>query len=146
MSSFKNWEVPTIEVPIYWLHLAHINLTMSNYIKTLGQFIADNNLWAKLFKAQTPGKRIVPSQSGDNDAKYGLRIDAGQVIGSTKTIYLQVNKEAKGKALAEFVKKNGSHANLATVTIDVNTAAKDQPEAGKKAWESITKQAKPKLG
>lgn len=119
---------------------------MSNYIKKLNQFIADNNLWTKLFKAQTPGKRILPSQSGGKDAKYGLRIDAGQVIGTTKTIYLQVNKEAKGKALADFVKKNGSHANLATVTIDLNTAEKDQPEAGKKAFESIAEQAKPKLG
>lgn len=119
---------------------------MSTYIKKFGQFIADNNLWSKLFATQTAGSRILPQKAGDNDAKHGLRIDAGQVIGSTKTLYLQVNKEAKGKALADFVKKNGSHANLASVTVDVNTPVEDQPEVGTKAFENMTEQAKSKLG
>ncbi|KAI4288378.1 MAG: hypothetical protein L6R35_002366, partial [Caloplaca aegaea] len=128
------------------LSLKSVPSAMSTYIKKFGQFIADNNLWSKLFATQTAGSRILPQKAGDNDAKHGLRIDAGQVIGSTKTLYLQVNKEAKGKALADFVKKNGSHANLASVTVDVNTPVEDQPEVGTKAFENMTEQAKSKLG
>ncbi len=75
-------------------------------------------MFKKLFAKQTPGKRIAPSQIGDNDAKYQLRLDAGEVVRGQKDVYLQFNSQAKNDALKRFKGKNGSHANLATATVD----------------------------
>lgn len=100
----------------------------------------------KIFDTQTPGKRIAPPQAGDNDAKYGLRLDAGETHDGKKTIYLQVNTQAKSDALKNFKKKNGTHANLATGTIDVNTPEEDQKKVAEVFWKGVSSEAKSKLG
>ncbi len=56
-------------------------------------------------------------EMGDNDAKYQLRLDAGEVVHGQKNVYLQVNSQAKNDALKRFRGKNGSYAKLATATV-----------------------------
>ena len=49
----------------------------------------------KIFGQHTPEKSIAPAQPGHNDAKFQLRLDAGEVVGGKKNIYLQVNSQAE---------------------------------------------------
>jgi hypothetical protein len=119
---------------------------MSKTLKAFGEAMVKENMFKKVFARQTPGKRIAPPQSGDNDSKYQLRLDAGETVGGKKTIYLQVNSQAKNDALKKFKEKHGTHANLATATIDENTPQKDQKEVFNRMWNDMAAQAKNKLG
>ena len=81
----------------------------------------------KLTAAWNAGSRIVPSRSQRNDKDYQLRIDAGELLSDRyRVVYLQVNSQAKGTKLKEWVRTYGSHANLASAQFD--TFASD-PEA-----------------
>ena len=80
------------------------------------------------------------------DAQFGLRFDAGEVVNGKKTVYLQVNSQAKNGALQKFRQKNGTHANLATAVIDENTPEDKQEEMFKKMWDEIDPQIKQRLG
>src|SRR5271170_6177355 len=67
------------------------------------------------------GSRLQPSRTPRNDEDAEFRIDQGHVHdkeGKVYDIVLQANRQAKSEAIKEFVKKNSSHAKLATATID----------------------------
>jgi len=118
---------------------------MSKIIKAFGEFLLQESNYKKLFSKQSPGNRIVPPQTGVNDSKYELRLDAGEAHGGKKRVYLQVNTQAKNDALKKFRGKHGSHANLAVGTIDENTPAKDQKEAAEQLWAQMERAAKDNL-
>ncbi|KAF2148924.1 hypothetical protein K461DRAFT_282403 [Myriangium duriaei CBS 260.36] len=115
---------------------------MSSVIKQFGQLILEGGLWNKFFQKQTPGKRIVPAQAKDNDAKAQLRIDAGETINGKKNVYLQVNSQAKNESLVKWRKKHGSHANLAVGQIDENTPPEKQEEAARELVQSMMAEAR----
>lgn len=119
---------------------------MSKVLKQFEDEIFKGGLYKKLFQKQTPGKRIAPSQAKGNDTTYQLRLDAGESKDGKKNVYLQVNSQAKNDALVAFKKKNGTHANLASGSIDENTPVESQEEAARKFWEAMAKQAKDQLG
>lgn len=118
---------------------------MSKVFKQFEEAIFKGSLYKKLFQTQAPGKCIAPVQAKDNDSKLQLRLDAGESRNGVKNVYLQVNSEAKNDALAKFKQKEGTHAKLASGTIDEKTPAESQEEAARKFWEDMTKQAKEKL-
>ncbi|KAL9004658.1 MAG: hypothetical protein Q9188_002518 [Gyalolechia gomerana] len=119
---------------------------MSKVVTKFVQALFENGWFKKLFDNHTPGSRIAPPKSGNNDAKHQLRIDAGEVVDGRKFLYLQVNSEAKSETLKKFIGKEGTHANLATVSIDINTAVEKQEEVAENAMADIKGQAKKKLG
>ncbi|KFX96260.1 hypothetical protein V490_03455 [Pseudogymnoascus sp. VKM F-3557] len=119
---------------------------MSKVIKQLEEALFKAGLYKKLFQKQTPGKRILPAQAKDNDAKFQLRIDAGRSDNGIKNVYLQVNSQAKNGALKEFKQKFGTDANLAVGSIDENTPVDAQEEAAKELWQGLAQQAKDNLG
>lgn len=53
-------------------------------LKQLEDLIFNGKNYEKLFKKQTPGRRIIPQQAKDNDEKYQLRLDAGESIDGKK--------------------------------------------------------------
>lgn len=71
------------------------------------------------------GNRIILSKT--KDAAVQLRVDAGHFDPATKQLngLLQVNSQAKSPALVAWVKKNSTHAQLATATFDTNADDKD---------------------
>ena len=119
---------------------------MSKPLKALREALLNQGMFKKIFGKHTPGKRIAPAQTGDNDAKYQLRLDAGEVVGGKKNIYLQVNSQVKNEALKDFKKKTGTHANLAVASVDENTLEADQQKVFDEFWNDIESQAKNKLG
>jgi len=81
----------------------------------------------KLRAVWNAGSRIVPSKNSKNDSEFQLRIDAGELLENRyRMLYLQVNSQAKSTKLREWVRKHGTHANLASTRFD--TLAED-PEA-----------------
>lgn len=73
----------------------------------------------KLAGSWNAGGRIVPSRSRRNDEDYQLRIDAGELLSDRyRIVYLQVNSQARGTKLKEWLRKHGSHANLASARFD----------------------------
>ncbi|KAI1166395.1 hypothetical protein F5B18DRAFT_77381 [Nemania serpens] len=97
---------------------------ISNFVKA---FQTTGNVTAKLLKAFSVGNRVWPSRTSRNDSKHELRIDAGALEGERyRLFHLQVNSQVSNSGLKKWVRKNGTHANLATVKFD--TLAED-PEA-----------------
>lgn len=119
--------------------------SMSKTLKAFGEALLTENMFKKLFAKQTPGKRIAPPQAGDNDSKLQLRLDAGELVDGSKKVYLQVNSQAKNDALKKYRDKHGSHANLATATVDPNTPEKDQKKVFIDMWKDMESQARAKL-
>ncbi|CAA9959496.1 hypothetical protein PTMSG1_02914 [Pyrenophora teres f. maculata] len=73
----------------------------------------------KLKAAWDAGGRIVPSRNSKNDQEFQLRIDAGELVQNRyRMLYLQVNTQAKNTKLKEWIKKNSTHAKLATAKFD----------------------------
>lgn len=102
---------------------------------------ANFNLKNKFAAAWAAGSRILPSRSAKNDANYELRIDAGELINNRhRNLVLQVNSQAKNTTLKEWVRKNGSHAKLATASFD--TEAEDPDEEVKRVIAELERQAK----
>jgi hypothetical protein len=118
---------------------------MSKVLKQFEDLLFRKNAFSKLFTKQTPGKRILPPQAGNNDSTYQLRLDAGESLDGKKNIYLQVNSQAKNEALKKWVRQNGSHANLAVTVIDENTPPEKQEQVSKNAWDDLEDQAKANL-
>lgn len=118
---------------------------MSKTLKAFYEALLEGDMFRKIFAKQIPGKRIAPSQSGDNDSKYQLRLDAGEVVDGKKRVYLQVNSQAKNDALKRYRGKHGSHANLATATVDPDTPEKDQKRVFTDIWKDIEGEAKANL-
>ncbi|EGE02072.1 hypothetical protein TEQG_01112 [Trichophyton equinum CBS 127.97] len=84
---------------------------MSKALKAFGISFVES--FQKLYKEHTPGARIFPPKTDKNDKNAQLRVDAGEV-----------NTQATNEALRKWVKKNGTHAKLATASFDVNTRMK----------------------
>lgn len=116
--------------------------------KALGNFVqkasATKNAANKFSAAASEGSRILPSKS--HDADFQLRIDAGHYDAATQklNVVLQVNSEAKSPALQDWMKKNSTHAKLATATFD--TAAQDKNAEFARVLEHLREEAKRKLG
>ena len=118
---------------------------MSKTLKAFGEALLKEKMFKKVFAKQTPGKRIAPPQAGDNDSKHQLRLDAGELVNGKKKVYLQVNSQAKNDALKNYRGKHGSHAKLATATVDPNTPEKDQEKVFTDMWKDMESQAKTNL-
>ena len=118
---------------------------MSRPLKAFGKALLKKKMFKKVFAYQTPGNRIAPPQAGDNDAKHQLRLDAGEVVDGKKKVYLQINAEAKNDVLKKYRSKHGSHANLATATVDPNTPEKDQKKVITDVWKDLESEAKTNL-
>lgn len=118
---------------------------MSKVVKALRESLLKDGSFKKFFAKQSPGNRIVPPKTAKLDAKFELRFDAGEVVDGKKTVYLQVNSQAKNDALKKFRQKNGTHANLATAFIDEDTLEDEQEEAFNKMWENIDPQIRDSL-
>lgn len=69
-----------------------------------------------------------------------LRIDAGELVDGKRNVYLQVNSQAKATGLKDWVRRNGTHANLASATFD--TTAADLEEEADRVLEELEKDAK----
>ena len=91
---------------------------MSKALKAFGEALLKEDMFKKLFAKQTPGKRIAPPEAGDNDFNHQLRLDAGELVDGKKKVHLQVNSQAKNDASKKYRGKHGSHAKLATATVD----------------------------
>ena len=117
---------------------------MSKTVRNFGRALFDKGYYKKLFSKQTPGNRVAPPRT--EDARLELRIDAGEVINGKKKVYLQVNSQAKSKALKDFIKKNGTHANLAVGEIDEDTPENERGDAFNTLFSSLEEQAREKLG
>ncbi|KAM5485305.1 hypothetical protein MaudMau93_005458 [Microsporum audouinii] len=118
---------------------------MSKVLKQFEEAFFKGSAYKKLFRKQTPGKRIGLPQAGDNDKIYQVRLDAGETINGIKRVYLQVNSQAKNDALKKWKKKHGTHSNLAVGTIDENTPEEEQEDAAKAFWKDVAGQAKDNL-
>ncbi|CZT46800.1 uncharacterized protein RSE6_07292 [Rhynchosporium secalis] len=75
---------------------------------------------------------------------YQLRIDAGELLnGRFRMIYLQVNSQAKSTKLKEWIRKHGTHANLASARFD--TLAEDLETEAENVLEELEAAAKNKI-
>jgi len=99
------------------------------------KFKAAKGLAKKLKHITMAGSRIAPSQTNKNDSDFQLRIDAGEMIGTKLNVYLQVNAQATGTLFKEWLRKKGTHANLATAVFD--TAAQDEEEEKNRVLEEL---------
>ncbi|TPX21007.1 hypothetical protein DIZ76_016907 [Coccidioides immitis] len=118
---------------------------MSKVLKQFEEALFKGGLYKKLFQKQTPGKRIAPAQAKDDDAKFQVRLDAGETQNGIKRVYLQVNSQAKNDSLKKWRQKHGTHSNLAVGTVNENTLPEDQEDAAKACWEDLSGQAKENL-
>jgi hypothetical protein len=119
---------------------------MSKVWKEFVQYATRTDVAGRVFRKHTPGKRILPPQAKDNDAKLQLRLDAGEVQDGVKTVYLQVNSQAKSGKLKDFANKHGTHANLAVGTINENAAPEKQQEELEQMLDDMGSQVKQNLG
>jgi hypothetical protein len=106
---------------------------------------SQKNWVAKFFSPVEPGNRIFPPKS--KDRLLEVRYDAGHFDGPFRTVYLQVNSQAKSTALKKWLAKQGSkgtHANLATGQID--TQAVDKDAEAQRLLEDLNKQVDEKIG
>ncbi|KAF7542979.1 hypothetical protein G7046_g10081 [Stylonectria norvegica] len=127
----------------------YIELTLVNMSKYTEGFIGvfrsgNEKSFKKILGSHRLGDRIFPSRSSKNDAKHQLRIDAGPIIdGRWRQVCLQVNTQASSRTLKAWVRKFGSHANLAVA--DFDTQAEDFDEEADKLCREMLDQAKRKL-
>ncbi|EZF69369.1 hypothetical protein H105_08212 [Trichophyton soudanense CBS 452.61] len=112
---------------------------MSKALKAFGISFVES--FQKLYKEHTPGARIFPPKTDKNDKNAQLRVDAGEVINGRKYVYLQVNTQATNEALRKWVKKNGTHARLATASFDVNTKDENKKDVCEEIWSTFHQQA-----
>jgi hypothetical protein len=90
------------------------------------------------------GHRLIPSRT--KDAEFQFCIDAEHYEEATKrlNVVLQVNSQAKSPALKDFIKKNSTHAKLATASFD--TAAEDPSAEYTRVVEELVEEGKRKPG
>lgn len=97
-----------------------------NINKFMDAFQSAPSNFTKLSASHNVGGRIFPSRTHKNDQAHELRLDAGPLIDDRyRQVHLQVNSEAKSKALKDWVRKHGSHANLVTALFDTEAEDKD---------------------
>ncbi|KAF2813729.1 uncharacterized protein BDZ99DRAFT_553600 [Mytilinidion resinicola] len=102
------------------------------------------NLVQRFLGASVPGRRIVPRQNEKNDGQVQVRLDTGEKVdGRFLTIYLQANKQASASTLLKFIKKYGTHENLAVGKFD--TKAEDLDAEVERVCNDMVEQAEKKL-
>lgn len=117
---------------------------MTKIVKDFFKKVNQNmDVGKKLAAKHDSGSRILPSKTSKNDADYQLRIDAGELIGTSRNVVLQVNSEAKATPLQTWLRKNSSHAKLATASFD--TTAKDQEAEAIRVMKELERQARENL-
>ena len=117
--------------------------TMSKALESaIDALKAIKNGASKFSAAVQEGNRIIPSKA--NDASIPVRIDAGKYNATTKKlpVILQVNSQAR-TGLADWRKKNSSHAKLATEEFD--TTASDANTEYKRVLDSLKSKGKEEL-
>lgn len=119
---------------------------MSKVFKQFEKYMLQPKSIAKIFGNHAPGARILPNNLQRENAKYELRLDAGEVKHGLKHLCLQVNSEAKSPVLKEFKGKHTTHANLATTSIKVDTPIEKQKEELCRALKDLQTQYKSKIG
>lgn len=73
-----------------------------------------------------------------------MRLDAGELVDNGwRIIILQVNTQAKSPGLRDWLRKNSSHAKLATERFD--TQAPDEQEESKRVMNNLEKEAKERI-
>lgn len=98
----------------------------------------------RLLGEHTLGTRISPSRNSKNDTKYQLHLDAGPLVdGQYRQLNLRFNSQATSKSLKDWLKKIGSHANLATGELD--TTAENPDEEIDRVLEDMVEQARKKI-
>lgn len=116
--------------------------------KVLGSFVQKaqslKNAPSKFSSAAVEGGRLVPSRT--KDADFQFRIDAGHYDADSKklNVVLQVNSQAKSPVLKDWVKKNTTHAKLATSVFD--TAAEDKQAEYERVLRDLEEKGKKNLG
>ena len=97
---------------------------------------------SKFSAAAQEGNRIIPSKT--KDASIPVRIDAGKYNATTKKlpVILQVNSQAR-TGLADWRKKNSSHAKLAAEEFD--TTADDAEAEYERVLDSLKSKGKEEL-
>ena len=118
---------------------------MSKTLAAFYRYLVEEGTYKKIFGKHTPGKRIAPAQAGNNDEKHQLRLDAGEVVDGQQMIHMQVNSQAKNEALKKWLKKHGTHAKLATGSVDENTPKGDFRKVFDGFWGNMDSQAKDNL-
>jgi hypothetical protein len=53
-----------------------------------GKALLSGDNYKKLFATHTPGKCIIPARTDKNDEEFQMWLDAGEVKGSMKNIYI----------------------------------------------------------
>ncbi|KAK5093857.1 hypothetical protein PMZ80_003075 [Knufia obscura] len=114
---------------------------MSKALRNFKKLVDSENQAAKIWQQHSAGSRVLPAKNTTNDAKYQLRLDAGETKNGKKRIYLQVNSKATNEKLKKFVKKNTSHAVLASIDVDASEPVNKQKAAFEAAWEALEGQA-----
>lgn len=119
---------------------------MSKVFKAFKGYVLESEHFSKLFKNHNPGQRIVPANTAKENTQHQLRIDAGEVKNGKKNIYLQANSQAKNTAIKRFISKNGTHANIASAEIDVNTPEDRQKEEAERVFAELQAGFRSKVG
>lgn len=119
---------------------------MSIVYSKLKEFVSQAGQFPKLFKSHSPGQRVLPANVAKHNKSLQLRIDAGDVRDGKKTLFLQANAEATSKAIKDFISKNGTHANIGTVQVDVDTPESKYKEESERIMAEFEVQYRAKIG
>ncbi|KAL8868872.1 MAG: hypothetical protein Q9174_004699 [Haloplaca sp. 1 TL-2023] len=118
---------------------------MGKFLQAFHTKFFAKNAYTKLFKKHVPGKRVFPTRSGNNDETFQLRIDAGEEVDGKQQYKIQVNSQAKDPQLKKWRNKHGTHANIATASVDTNTPKEDQRKVADKFWSDVEDQVRDSL-
>jgi hypothetical protein len=110
---------------------------MSKVFNSFKGWVLEGDRFPKLFSNHSPGPRILPANTATENAKHELRIDAGEVKDGKKNLYLQANSQAKNTAIKKYISRNGTHANIATTQIDMDTPKEKQEEEAIRAMKDF---------
>ena len=98
---------------------------MSKAVRYFRSLVEQVDMAKKLKANYNPGSRIFPARCHKNDAAAQFRLDAGPLVDKRwRIVKWQVNSQATARSLKDWLKKNGTHAILASGRFD--TAAKDE--------------------
>jgi len=118
---------------------------MAKVWKKFEKHFFEGENWKKPFKNHNPGQRIFPANNKKQNERYGLRIDAGEIVNGEKNVYLQVNSEATNTSLKKYISKCGTHSNVATAKIPVNVPVEKEEEVAKNLMADLWKQFTSKI-
>ncbi|KAF2500408.1 hypothetical protein BU16DRAFT_246175 [Lophium mytilinum] len=112
--------------------------------KAMDGLASSYNLVQRFLGASVPGRRIVPPQNKVSDENSQVRLDVGEKIdGRYLIIKLQANRQATASVLLKFIKKYGTHGDLAVGKFD--TKAEDLEAEVERVCKDMLEQAEKKL-